>query len=397
MATNVPAPELSPAGFTAPEELAILAGVFADLQAAFGGNLNPGLYTPQGQLAMSLAALVASNIDQFLLLANQVDPAFSDGRFQDAIARIYFLDRNPPLPTSVAVTLTGAPNTIIPAGSLAIATDGTIYQSLGSVTIPGGGSTAAQFQALNTGPIDCPAGTLNRIYRAIPGWDSISNPTDGVSGRDVETRADFEQRRANSVALNAIGVLPAIRAAVLNVPDVLDAYVTENSSGANRTVAGVVLPPHSLYVSVVGGTDADVARAIYSKKAPGCDMAGNTTVTVVASDGYTVPYPQYDISFERPDAVPIYIDVELANNPGVPSDVLLQVRAAVIAAFDGSARIGSTLFASRFYAGIASLGSWVQIIRITIGTTPSPTDDRVTVSMNQVPTLDGNHVTVGLV
>lgn len=402
MATNVPAPELTPEGFVVPEELAILAGVFADLQTAFGGNLNPGLYTPQGQLAMSLAALVASNNDQFLLLANQVDPAFANGRFQDAIARIYFLERNPPLPTSVAVTLTGAPNTSIPAGSLAIATDGTIYQSLGAVVIMGGGTATAQFQALNTGPIDCPAGSLNRIYRAIPGWDAITNPTDGVPGRDVETRADFEQRRSDSVALNALGVLPAIRAAVLNVPDVLDAYVTENPLGTTVTKAGVSLAPHSLYVAVVGGTDAAVAQAIYSKKAPGCDMVGNTTVTVVASDGYSVPYPTYAIKFQRPNGVPVFLDVELANNISVPADALLQVRAVVLTAFNGRdggprARIGSTLFASRFYAGIAALGPWVQIIRITIGTAASPTGDRVTVNMNQVPTLDASNITVGLV
>lgn len=403
MATNVPAPTLTPAGFAAPEELAVLAGLFADLQAAFGGALNPGLYTPQGQLATSLAALVASNNDQFLLLANQVDPAFSDGRFQDAIARIYFLERNPPLPTSVAVVLTGSPGTSIPAGSLAQATDGTIYQSLGDVSISGDGTAAGQFQALDTGPIDCPDGTLTRIYRAIPGWDAVSNPTDGVPGRVVETRAEFEQRRANSVALNAIGVLPAIRAAVLNVPDVLDAYVTENSAAAARTLAGVSIPPHTLYVAVVGGTDADVARAIWSKKNPGCDYYGNTTVTVQdTGSGYLIPYPEYDVTFQRPDPLPIYIDVELATNTGVPADAELQVQAVVLTAFNGQdggtrARIGATLFASRFYAGIAALGNWVQIVSVNVGTAPNPFSDRTTVDMDQVPTLDANNITVALV
>lgn len=403
MATNVPAPTLTPAGFIAPEELAVLAGVLADLNVAFGGNLNPGLYTPQGQLATSLAAIVASNNDQFLALANQVDPAFADGRMQDAIARIYFLSRNPPLPTSVTVTLTGSPNTSIPAGSLAQATDGTVYQSLGDVMIQGSGTVTAQFQSLNTGPIDCPINTLTRIYRAIPGWDAITNPTAGVPGRAVETRAEFEQRRANSVALNAIGVLPAIRAAVLNVPDVLDAYVTENSGAAARAVAGVSLPPHTLYVAVVGGSDADVARAIWSKKNPGCDYYGNTTVTVQdTGSGYSVPYPAYDVTFQRATALRIYVDVKLASNVGVPADAEVQIRAAIAAAFNGQdggqrARIGATLFASRFYAGIAALGNWVQIVSVSVGTTASPVGDRVTVNMDQVPALADTDVTVELV
>lgn len=399
MATNVPAPTLTPAGFAAPEEMAVLAGIFADFQLAFGGNLNPGLYTPQGQLATSLAALVASNNDQFLQLANQVDPAFADGRMQDAIGRLYFLSRNPPEPTTVTASLSGAPGTVLPAGSLAQATDGTIYQSVGAATLP----ADVQFQALTTGPIDCPAGTLNRIYRSVPGWDAITNTVAGEPGRDVETRAEFEQRRANSVALNAIGVLPAIRAAVLNVPDVLDAYVTENSGAAARAVAGVTLPPHTLYVAVLGGTDANVARAIWSKKNPGCDYYGNTTVTVQdTGSGYSVPYPEYDVTFQRVGAVRTYITVQLASNIGVPADAELLVRNAVSAAYNGQdggprARIGATLFASRFYAGIAALGPWVQIVAVNIGKTPSPTGDSATYAMDQVPGLDGGDITVTLV
>lgn len=403
MATNVPAPSLTPAGFAVPEELAILTGVFADLTAAFGGALNQSLSTPQGQLATAIAAIIASNNDQFLALANGVDPAFADGRMQDAIGRIYFLTRNPPLPTTVTATLTGAPNTLIPAGSLAQATDGTIYQSLGDVTISSNGTSPAQFQSLDTGPIDCPAGTLTRIYRAITGWDAITNAAPGVPGRDVETRAEFEQRRSNSVALNAVGVLPAIRAAVLNVPDVLDAYITENPGAAARTLAGVSLPPHSLYVAVVGGTDADVARAIWAKKNPGCDYYGNTTVTVLdTTSGYSPPYPSYDVTFQRPTPLPIYIDVQLATNVGVPADAETRVREAVQAAFNGQdggsrARIGATLLASRFYAGVAALGNWVQIVAINVGTSANPTGDRVAVNMDQVPTLADANVTVELV
>ena len=80
MTTNVPAASLSPTGFVAPAESDVLTGVQADLQAAFGGNLNPALNTPQGQIAQSVAAIIGDANDQFLALANGVDPAFADGR-----------------------------------------------------------------------------------------------------------------------------------------------------------------------------------------------------------------------------------------------------------------------------------------------------------------------------
>jgi hypothetical protein len=390
MPTNVPAPSLSDAGFVAPAEADILAGVFADLQAAFGGALNQQLGTPQGQLASSLAAIIGATNDQFLNITNQVDPAFADGRMQDAIARIYFLTRLPPLSTQVTAVATGAPGTLIPVGSLAQTTSGVTFQSLGDAVIGTGGTVSIPFAAIDTGPIACPAESLNRVLRAVPGWDAVLNPLPGTPGRDVESRFDFEQRRQASVAVNAVGILPAIRAAVLNVPDVLDAYVTENSGAATRTSAGVDLPPHSLYVCAYGGTDADVARAIWAKKNPGCDYFGNTTVTVLDTDsGYGTPYPSYDVTFQRPTALPVQVYVTLANSTAVPADAGAQIQTVVQAAFNGQdggprARIGATIYSSRFYSGIAALGAWAQIIDISLTGQAAI----LSVDMDQVPVLD---------
>src|SRR5882762_477916 len=271
MATNVPPISWDPAvGFIAPSEAAILAGVQADYNAAFGGGLNPSLETPQGQLASSTTAILGNVNDTFLQYTNQVDPAFSEGRMQDAIGRIYFLERNPSEPTVVQGLCTGLAGVTIPVGALAIAQDGNIYTCTQQGTIPVGGNITLSFVCNAVGPIECPAGTLNAIYQAIPGWDTINNPSDGVVGNDVETRQEFEARRVASVAQNSIGSLPSVRGAVLSVAGVLDAYVTENVNPTASVVGGVSLVPKSLYVAVVGGAVADVARAIWSKKAPGC-------------------------------------------------------------------------------------------------------------------------------
>ena len=56
MATSVPTATFGPQGFVAPAEADILAGVQADFTTAFGGNLNPALNTPQGQIASSMTA-----------------------------------------------------------------------------------------------------------------------------------------------------------------------------------------------------------------------------------------------------------------------------------------------------------------------------------------------------
>lgn len=376
--TNVPAVSFGATGFIAPQPPAVLAGIQADINAAFGQTLSYTLNTPQGQLASSEAALVVNTNATFIYFTNQIDPAYATGRMQDAIARIYFLERNPSQPTAVQAVCTGLFGTVIPIGAVAVATDGNQYVCSAAGTIPVGGSITLPFACSTPGPIACPAGTLNKIYQAIPGWDAINNPTDGVIGNDVESRSEFEARRAASVALNSMGFVSAIRGAVLAVPNVLDAYVTENATNAPAVIGGVTLAANSIYVAVVGGNQNAIAQAIWSKKAPGASYNGSTTVVVTdQSPGYSPPYPSYNVSFQIPASLPILFAVSITNNSAVPADAATQVQNAIIAAFagaDGGARatIGSTIFASRYYAPIAALGSWAQIISLLIGSNNGP-------------------------
>src|SRR6267154_6816292 len=289
--TSVPPVVFTPEGLELPTESEILAGVMADYNAAFGGNLNPGLETPQGQLASSTAAVIADADATFAEFVNQVDPDTADGFMQDAIARIYFLDRSPGAPTVVQCLCVGSFGVVIPAGAQAQDTSGNRYVCTEAGTIPVGGSITLPFANVVNGPVPCPANTLTSIYQAIPGWDTINNVSGGTLGANVETRAEFEFRRQNSVALNARGSLPSIYAAVFALPGVLDVYATENVTSAPVDVGSTdfTLSPHSLYVAVVGGEAQAIGEAIWNKKDVGCDYNGNTTVTVEDPSGYSPP------------------------------------------------------------------------------------------------------------
>lgn len=374
MTTNVPVPTFGPLGFVAPSDDEILAGVLLDINGAFGGDLNvTNLETPQGQLASSEAAIISNSDSQFIELTQQMDPAFSSGRMQDGIGRIYFLTRNPAEPTTVFCDCSGA-NVTIPAGAQAIDESDNLYICTdGGDLPPSGGTISLAFTCVTVGPIACAANTLNRIYQQIPGWDSINNPSDGILGRNVESRSEFEARRAESVAKNARGTIQAIQGAVLQVANVLDAFSYQNDDDTSTTYRGVVLGPHSIYVAVVGGDNDDVAQAIWSKKSPGCGYNGNTSVVVLDTNpGYSPPYPSYLVTFERPASVKFFFNVVLSNNTQIPADANVQIQNAIVAAFAGAdggprARIGSTVFASRFYAAVATLGAWALIIDIQIG------------------------------
>jgi hypothetical protein len=345
----------------------------ADLNSAFGGNLNTSPATPQGQLATSLAAIINQANATFLQFTNLVDPALSSGRMQDAIGRIYFLSRNPSTSTVVQCTCVGLPGVVIPINSLAQDQAGNVYYSTQAATIPLSGSIVVPFANQIPGATGCAANSLNIIYQAIPGWDSINNAAAGVIGTSVETASQFETRRFNSVAQNSSGWISALRSAVLSVPNVIDCYVTENNQSTTQTIGGVSLVANSMYVAVVGGNSAAVAQAIWLHKNPGANYNGNTTVTVYdTQSGYSPPYPAYAVTSQTPINLPISFAVAMANNGYVPANALSLVQSAIVAAFSGldggqRVRIGQVVFASRFYATLAAIWPNSQVVSILIG------------------------------
>lgn len=395
MSTNVPAPSFTATGFVAPAESAILAGVQADINAAFGGTLDQSLTTPQGQLAVSEAAIVGDANNQFLALANGVDPAFASGRMQDAIGRLYFLTRLAAQPTVLQIACVGLSGVVITVGAQIQDSSGNIYACTTQGTIPTSGTITLPFACVTTGPIAVPSSNTVSIYQAIPGWDTVTCLS-GVIGRDVETRAAFELRRQQSVAANSVGMLDSVLGAVLNVPGVVDAYVVDNPAATSQVVGGVTLNANSLYVCVAGGfTPLAVGQAIWTKKPPGCNYTGNTTVTVTDPNPLYVSAPTYGVTFQTAVNTPIFFALSLKNSASVPSNALTLIQGALDDAFSGEdggtvPRIGSMIFASRFYSSIALLGSWAQIISLQIGCINNP-------SSTFTGAISGNTLTVSSV
>lgn len=129
-------------------------------------------------------------------------------------------------------------------------------------------------------------------------------------------------------------------------------------------------------------------------------MNGNTSVTVTDTGNglYALPYPTYTILFQIPTAVPVKFAVSIQSNLNTPSNANALIQNAIQQSFSGAdggtrARIGSTLFASRFYANIAALGAWAMIYEIKIGLTTA-TLDSVTIPINQMPTLSSSNISI---
>ena len=298
MSTAVPVPTLGLTGFATQPDSAILTGVIADIQAAFGGALNlsagvpSSLTTPQGQLASSISAMISDCYSQFLQLASQTDPQYAQGAMQDAIGNIYFMQRIPAAGTTVSATILGLNSTAIAQG-VAVAQDaaGNLYScanaATGAQAVIAGTSLAVTFTNIATGPFAFVAPMS--IYQTTPGWSNITVPAQLQLGAAVESQQAFEARRQNSVAANSVGQFGSIKGAILtalaNAGVGTSVYVTENPNAVQTTVGGVSLPPNSVYIAVAAGTatNAQVATAIWKSKGNGCSYGPAPAATLNAT------------------------------------------------------------------------------------------------------------------
>lgn len=404
--TAVPDATITENGISVPDVADVLAGRLTDMSSALGGDASQSLSSPQGQIAQSDAEIIAQVQDKLLCLFNQMNPDFSTGRWQDGIGRIYFQERISQQGTVVTATCIGAVGTTIPAGSSAQDAAGYIYQSISAGTIGQSGSVDIQFQNLTAGPIPCGAGQLNQIYRAVSGWDSVTNAASGVVGVDVESRIAFETRRRDSVARNARNMDGATLAALLDATGVLDAYVWSNrtDSAVTKGTTSVSVAAHSIYICAYGGTDADVAEAIFKTCNPGSNMNGGTNFTVYDKVNYDAPYPEYVMQWQKAAPTRTYFKVQITNNPDLPSDITTQVQKMVVKVFNGEyeginkARIGASINSGRYYAPIISISpSVVNVAGVTISLNGTTYTASVTPGIDQVPTIQESDVQVTLV
>ena len=400
----------SQTGFSVSETSDIRDEVAQDWVDAFKEQGRPDLNTdpetPQGQVIDSETAAIHQKDVELAFLAQQFNPLTASGKWQEALGKIYYIDRKPAINSSAVCTLTGADGTTVTAGALIRSSyDQTLWALNEDATIGADGTTTATFTCQSEGAIQAGAGTLTQIVTTTPGWDSVTNATAAEVGQLVESQAAFEDRRYQSVALNARSTTAAVYARVAEVENVIAAYVTDNKTNVNKTVDGYSLKPHSVYVAVLGGDDDDIAKAIYNSLSAGCDYNGNTTVNVTDENTGAMEA----VTFMRPTQLPLYVKVTIQDDGNLPDGYESIVQQAVYNNFyglDTSTTISgeailrvvmnTDLYASRFMPSVLNAGI-SQILRVEISTDNSTWVDFVHIPISNEPTLPLENIQVALV
>lgn len=360
--------------------------------------------TPAGQLIDSQTASIVQKDSEILYLANQMNPLTAEGVFQDALGQIYFITRHPEIKSTATIRCTGLTGTVITVGAqIRSSFDNTLWQSIESGAIGDEGYADVVFECTTSGPISASANTLTKIVTIISGWDTATNPESATVGQNEETQGAFETRRYQSVALNSRSAASAVFARVSSLNDVIAVCVRENKKDKTVITDGVSLAPHSIYVSAVGGTNEEIAQAIYNSISSGCDYNGNTTVQITNINTGAIE----QVTFDRPESLPIGVKIVVRENDNLPSDAESRIKTAVYNNFYGLStdtiegqplvrvKMGDDLYASRFYISIQNEGvSEILSIQICAPASGQDWQDFIHIPINKNPTLDQSNITV---
>jgi len=272
----------------------------------YGNDINLDSDSLDGQLINILAQAIVDNYDLINQVLNSVNPDNAIGRALDQRVGLTGIQRqggtysrtNISITTNKALTLYGLDQEVEEVFTVSD-DEGNEWELLETYVFGSGATTALLFQSSIEGQVLTTPNTITKPVTIILGVETINNPDpQTVIGEDEETDEELRLRRQISTSINAQGYLESLRAMLLNISGITDAFVYENNTDATD-IDGV--PSHSIWVIVSGNYDQEsVAQAIYQKRNAGCGMFGTNIYNVTQVDGTLFPIKWDDVTIVNP-------------------------------------------------------------------------------------------------
>lgn len=396
------------AGFTARTENEILEAAEVELATVqdpeSGEFLQPDFTSddPVMQVAKVPLGGVARAEDATKLIYDQFDPSNATGVIQSGQVQLNGIKRQDESASVFPFTATGTAGFVIPAGSkISDEQETAIFTTDQEVTFDVGGNASGTMTCETTGPITFQPDELTKIITPQAGWDSVTNGIQLSIGELEETDEELRLRQRVSTAAPSVTLIDGLRANLLNTDGVTYARCLQNTNPT--TTDGRGIEPATLACVVVGGTDEDIAKTIFTRYAMNRTQ-GNTTVTFFDSQGEA-----YNVSFFRatPVNIVVELDIEIYNQTTFPSDGEDQIVQAIIAYAQGGAKAlgiedgfedgfnpGVTIEYSRLFTPINSVpGHRVKRLEIAIDGDPLA-ENEIPVAFNEIGTFLESNITV---
>lgn len=393
----IPVIQFTDDGLIAPPREEITAALWDMMRTAFSDARDPiaeDPRTPQGQLVTSLTAAIENQNNAMIEMGNNFDPRYSFGPWQEALAAIYFLSRKLATSSVAQLSFVGLPGTVIPDGYLILDDAGKEWAVSPAYTVGAGLVTAI---CTTSGPIQAAPNTITTFKETIDGLDTVTNPEAAAVGSVEETRANFEDRRYNSVAANSKNMNQSVFGAVFNLPGVIDVFVQDNPTDATITIGETNYPliRNSLLCSVVGGDSYDIAEQVLIKGGTGCSFVGNTEVLYLDTESGNAFPPEYLVKFLRPTHITTYIRLTVADPSAISFANTEAAKQSIVTAFQSGAnraRIGGIVIGSDYQCGLDTAA--IRPVKIELSTDELAWFEYIRFGVDQFPVTSTANVSL---
>lgn len=253
--------------------------------------------------------------------------------------------------------------------------------------------SGGNFTCTTAGTIPAPAASITVIVSSVTGWDSVYNPSTGITGTVTETDSALRIRMISSVR-SGYATDDSIKTRIQDeVNGVIGAYVISNRTDL---VDSEGRPAHSFEAIVSGGTDQDVADKIWEVQPAGIRSYGTLSVDIEDSEGNTQV-----VQFSRTDSLYIWVRVSRDYNSEetYPTDGDTQIKDAIVAWALENLNVGDDVIRQRLSIPIYEVPGIGDIL-IELDATASPMDtptyaeDNIVVSGREIADFDTARITV---
>lgn len=405
-------------GVIVPNDASVLEGIQTKFQEIFGTDINLSAETPVGRLIEAMAIMVKTTLGVTAQSANQFNVNEATGIYLDSIGQMYNLSRIPATKSRINLKCYFSTDTLdndiyIGAGSLIMSgATGDLFRTDYAVS---SSDTAVQTEeetgrtyvvvsatAVKTGPIVCPAGTINSIQTGTVGWVGATTDSMIYIGTDLETDESFRQRILKSRPVN-VGFTHQLESSLNKMNSIYSSCIMDNNTGFSSYQRGVSIPSHSIFVAVdfieTDSVKKEIAEAIAAAKPVGVgmtkrDIKGVPLITYPVTYGYGDQTTQ-DIYFYKAIRTAVNVNVSYYKGNYIGTNIKQDI-IDVVSQYMDTVGVGGTVYGAMISNALSTkLNIGINSVYVEKGGNSKPSSMKVEMSGYETPYSISDNISFG--